>query len=309
MGTGCPHRGRNVTWGSTRWCDGIKPASVTVSCRRELHRITWRRGKLVLEDHNLTPELALTALGGDRCECLEVLRAWGRLDLLPPLSEDFISLMLEKPAGDELDPPLVGVEGPFELPDHPSCQLAIPGRMPASRAAAIRTQLEDEWLRHILMGLPSRLGFRMVLAAVMRMERRWTDIPADDRLSIQLYLYRIVRAAVITSMESWRRVDPILPYLIDCWLAFGERSSIEGRVDHERAEATVVVPLSWLVRVWSRGIAVVDGCFILDASGDLDDVAVQAVRWQRLTPFASEAITVSGRLLSTGEGAWTLRCE
>jgi hypothetical protein len=58
------------------WALDVDPVSVVVDCGGARHVVTWRRGKLVLEDHDLTAEEAVVALGGPRPACLEVLRAW-----------------------------------------------------------------------------------------------------------------------------------------------------------------------------------------------------------------------------------------
>ncbi|HEV2766210.1 MAG TPA: hypothetical protein VGV63_00710, partial [Acidimicrobiales bacterium] len=47
-----------------------------VECNGEQHRVTWRTGKVVLEDHDLAAERMLQALGGGTCECLRVLKRW-----------------------------------------------------------------------------------------------------------------------------------------------------------------------------------------------------------------------------------------
>jgi hypothetical protein len=38
--------------------------------------VRWRRGKLLLDDHDLGAERALVGLGADRCACLELLGTW-----------------------------------------------------------------------------------------------------------------------------------------------------------------------------------------------------------------------------------------
>jgi hypothetical protein len=58
------------------WQLGVPPATVEVDCGGISHRVTWRRGKLVLEDHDLSAESALVGLGADPCPCLELLAAW-----------------------------------------------------------------------------------------------------------------------------------------------------------------------------------------------------------------------------------------
>ena len=62
-----------------RWCDHVPPATAVVECGGEDHRITWRRGKLVLEDHDLSAELAMVAFGGQPCACLRALQLWRNL--------------------------------------------------------------------------------------------------------------------------------------------------------------------------------------------------------------------------------------
>lgn len=59
-----------------RWCDDIPPATALVSCGGDEHRVTWRRGKLVLEDHDLEAERTMLLLGGEPCACLRVLHLW-----------------------------------------------------------------------------------------------------------------------------------------------------------------------------------------------------------------------------------------
>ena len=47
-----------------------------VDCNGERHRVTWRRGKVVLEDHDLRAEEAMLAFGGKPFPCLGLLRRW-----------------------------------------------------------------------------------------------------------------------------------------------------------------------------------------------------------------------------------------
>ena len=58
------------------WQFGVPAASALVSCSDETHRVRWRRGKLVLDDHDLGAERALVGLGADRCACLDLLGTW-----------------------------------------------------------------------------------------------------------------------------------------------------------------------------------------------------------------------------------------
>lgn len=61
------------------WYAGVPPASVDVpgALGGGRHRLTWRSGALVAEDHaDADAERALEALGGGRCPCLDLLDSW-----------------------------------------------------------------------------------------------------------------------------------------------------------------------------------------------------------------------------------------
>ena len=53
-------------------------------CEGEEHRVTWRRGKFVLEDHDLGAERAMLALGGEPCPCMRALELWVEPFRMPP---------------------------------------------------------------------------------------------------------------------------------------------------------------------------------------------------------------------------------
>jgi hypothetical protein len=66
-----------------RWYDAIPEASATVDCEGQQHRVTWRRGKVVLEAHDLTAERAMLAFGGELCPCMRVLEMWAQQFRMP----------------------------------------------------------------------------------------------------------------------------------------------------------------------------------------------------------------------------------
>ena len=67
-----------------RWYDPLPESTATVNCGGETHRITWRRGKIVLQDHDLTAEKAMMAFGGEMCPCMRVLEVWVEQFRMPP---------------------------------------------------------------------------------------------------------------------------------------------------------------------------------------------------------------------------------
>lgn len=73
-----------------RWYDALPEATVTVTCGGEDHQVTWRRGKLVLEAHDLSAERGMLAFGGELCPCMRVLEMWVEQFRMPP--ELFVQL-------------------------------------------------------------------------------------------------------------------------------------------------------------------------------------------------------------------------
>ena len=73
-----------------RWYDALPEATVSVTCGGEDHRVIWRRGKLVLEAHDLAAERGMLAFGGELCPCMRVLEMWVEQFRMPP--ELFVQL-------------------------------------------------------------------------------------------------------------------------------------------------------------------------------------------------------------------------
>lgn len=69
------------------WPRGVAPVRARVPCDGGAdHTVTWRRGSLVLEDHDAAADAVLVALGGAPPACLDVLRSWqlGYIEGRPP---------------------------------------------------------------------------------------------------------------------------------------------------------------------------------------------------------------------------------
>ena len=59
-----------------RWYDAIEAVTADIACDGSTHRISWRRGKLVLHDHVLRDEEVLLSLGSTPAPCVATLLAW-----------------------------------------------------------------------------------------------------------------------------------------------------------------------------------------------------------------------------------------
>jgi len=67
-----------------RWYDPLPEATATVDCGGAQHRVSWRRGKVVLEDHDLMSERTMLVFGGELCQCMRVLEMWIEQFRMPP---------------------------------------------------------------------------------------------------------------------------------------------------------------------------------------------------------------------------------
>jgi len=73
-----------------RWYDPFPETTALIDCGGASHPVTWRRGKLVLEAHDLTAERAMLAFGGELCPCMRVLEMW--VNQFRMASEQFLQL-------------------------------------------------------------------------------------------------------------------------------------------------------------------------------------------------------------------------
>lgn len=89
-------------------------------------------------------------------------------------------------------------------------------------------------------------------------------------------------------------------------VAAGQPVRIEGRMDSVSASATVSLSSDWIVHVWGRGIAVVDGALVVEAEG-ADPVKVRAVKWRPIArePGVAEPRIVDATVTRTADG-WKL---
>lgn len=73
-----------------RWYQHVPAATARIPCEGEEHRLTWRWGKLKLEDHDLGSERAMLVLGGEPGACLRALSLWERQFVMP--AEHFLQM-------------------------------------------------------------------------------------------------------------------------------------------------------------------------------------------------------------------------
>jgi hypothetical protein len=305
----------------TKWWEAVEPTTVEVSCGDERHRISWRRSKLVLDDHDLGAEESFAALGGEPALCLEVLQAWRAA-----VDDRQVLWFWDAPRNGDPDmAEMLGVVRNRQqrmVASHR--RLVASGRGPASMGPGqaippeildrMRTQMAVEHRRSLLSALPEDLRIRLGLAAIVRARRHqhdpgWFGLRAAD---LQTALSARVAPAVEASMRAWRgRLAGHDGVTIESWIASpGEAAGVCGLMDDAGGWAAAWVPLHWLVDVWARGVAVVDGCFVLEmcSRGAGDRLSVQATRWERRVAPASTPV-VEPAVLVRVDGGWRLRWD
>ncbi|MGI8808378.1 MAG: hypothetical protein ACR2KK_11135 [Acidimicrobiales bacterium] len=112
----------------SRWYDALPEATATVDCDGAPHPVTWRRGKVVLEAHDLSSERAMLVFGGELCPCMRVLEMWVEQFRMPA---DLFAAM----------PTWLGANA-FLLP----AELALPRRM-AMVVSWERLWRKESWLQ------------------------------------------------------------------------------------------------------------------------------------------------------------------
>jgi hypothetical protein len=177
----------------------------------------------------------------------------------------------------------------------------------------MRADMAAEFRRSLLSALPEELRLRLGLSAIVRAERHlgdraWVFTRAAD---LESALAGRARPAFQECMRAWRGRLTHQRLMVECWVARpGEPAAVCGLMDDAGAWAGLRLPPRWLVDVWARGVAVVDGCFVLavhaaEASGRR--LSVTALRWERRLPAGSTPVLEPAVAVRLDDGAWCLR--
>jgi hypothetical protein len=257
----------------------------------------------VLHDHDVAAEEVLTALGGEKCECLYLLDALqGKADADRGLGA------IRSRRG-------IGVPGlgaaQSGQPRLSSAQLHAAMRQ--LRGASPRQRQALFWR---LMGrhpAPQELISVFNAATAVRIERLRrggrgvTSTPARPSAAHAL------EAAVVPSLEcairmSHPQLRPDAPISVGCWKDVPDEPAVlQGNLTRRGGFVAVSLPVRWLTRVWCRGMAVVDAHFVLDvdAPAPATELGGHVIEWQKqlgghATPTA-RACRIARR-----EGAWSV---
>jgi hypothetical protein len=246
-----------------RWYQHVPPATALVPCEGAQHRLTWRWGKLKLEDHDLGSERAMLVLGGEPCACLRALRLWGAQFGMAP--EQFTQMQRWLGADAALAPK------EFEVP----------------RQVGMALSWERSWKSAVYLDKHGKL-----------IERQLRDLALPA-----------VRSHLIAEKQRFgaRTVRRIELHAVPA----GRPLALHGQMDSVAVSATVTLSSDWLVHVWSRGMGVVDGAFVLEVLGpgpEPDSATVRAVLWKPLerNPGVAEPAAIVANARRTADGGWRL---
>ncbi|MGO9344566.1 MAG: hypothetical protein ACLP6E_18935 [Acidimicrobiales bacterium] len=274
------------------WWQSHAPAELSVDGSGQRHRLRWQDGALLLLDHDDPDgERTLAALGGDPCECVEMLGYWERH------RDDLRLLVLaSRGAGD----PIVHVDE-MVLRRARTVTAVVAGGVPQNRLRRAARRGPGGWVSHAPLarfapgpvGLAGgvdqdelltllRLGGGLSDRLVATVIAVWTDriSTEDERVGPErAALTAALFGRVTMALRGWLN-EPNLK--IDLEMIEPGGSPELMRV---RDGLQVRLPFRWLLDVWERGVSVVLGRFatnlldsederqrVLTVSPDLRDI-------------------------------------
>lgn len=296
-----------------RWCDGLPDVTAEMDCGGQPHRILWRRGKLVLPDHDVLAERTLVALGCEPPLCVEVLDAWLGLRG-PELLHEFLmrgrTVAVEELASRKA--------AHVEAVTRARGLMSGPAQVLRGLLSNAEQQIEREkhaWAMTLLEALPIEFRRMLVLSMIVEMQRRWHDDPyrAAHRRHVEPVLQATVGRLVERSARRWEEgaLGRYARLEIEVRvLAPGEAPECAVQFEADGGDGLVSLALSWFTDVWSRGLALVDECFVIARDGPAagpGTVPVVAVRWERDRRHVCMGVPAPAVVTYGDDETWSLR--
>ena len=157
----------------------------------------------------------------------------------------------------------------------------VPKEFDVPRDVGMTLSLERAWKKSRYLDKQGRLLERQIK------DRALPAFRAHLTAAKQEFGTRLIRTALI------KHVAAVHPQVV------------EGRMDSVSVSATVTLSSTWVVNVWSRGMAVVDGAFVMDATGEGN---VRVIRWRPhdREPTVAEPVVVAAEARRGDDGEWHL---
>jgi hypothetical protein len=226
--------------------------------------VSWRRGNLVIEDHDLVAERALRALGAETPACLQLLKQWRELHSWATSTELFVQMR------DRLGPE----------------RILAPGALAATNELALLLTWERAWRASSYLGGGHQQMLQEQLRARAREPLRrhvawWAgQLGADHQPSVEVDLLRR-----------------------------GQPPRVTGGIDRFAVRANVALGVAWVLEVWARGLAVVDGALVLELAPSPTALRARAVRWEAAPDGMGRPVAAPALLARGPDGAWRLAWE
>jgi hypothetical protein len=271
MGDGGARAELHTRDGVTRhWYRGLPRVRVDIECASGPHHVSWQRGRLAVEDHDVAAELAVEALGGERPPCVVLYSTWRELCGSGTSTE---ALLAPVTAG-----------------------LAVGSSSSRRRAGAIERALG---------GLPEPLRDVMALIALVRGERaaQGSDppVPAQVHRLISAHVSTAMRRSLGAAQRAGGRTAVSARLTV---VPLNDEPAVDIAGDRRGLRVALNLPARWLVEVAGRGAASIGDRFVLR----LRPPSGLAVRWMVEGTEVVPAL-VELRLSRAGETAWVVEDE
>ncbi len=316
-----------------RWYQDRQTVSFEVETGGTSHRITWRRGRLVLHDHDLAAEQVLLALGGAPCPCLlfpEALRdqsephrrsGWwsgytgagvravpgsgsGAATAIRRLLASPQLLARSVRPGQVMSPMRLSAREMLEHLQNDPTLSALPKEQRDRVLADWRRRVVQEMIPLELMGVLDAIREvrrPRLLRNASRQRRR-------DRDAQELLQQAAAPAFEEAMRHSRRDLRPYASLTVEVWKqTANELPLLKGNLTSTGGFAALSLPVSWLNRIWRRGLAIVEGHFVLgvDGSAPASELTGEAVIWERQLGNSSVPVTAPCSLRRL-DGQWRL---
>lgn len=279
---------------NTYWFEQVSPTECEVQCCGKTHKISWYKGKLILQNHfNYENEKILSALAGQEYFCLRVLEAWKEsIDLIdtPVILGQYMrmpSLIGKFPTTAIVATKVHPVTFAFTGPEGPVSKPGFLDKVSPQRRNKIESVIQQANHARTLGHLSKDLLIRLALSNVTRVERRWQrdQASAEDIKATSEPVRVQAEAALKEFIKLGRNLSPQCSINISCTVISPNDSLwVSGRIALDSAKIEVGLPLSWLTRVWAWKLSLVGNYFIVDILKTLDDQILQVLTLE-LEPF------------------------
>ena len=299
------------------WYDHAPDVVVAVRCSGSRHEVRWRRGQLELLHHDVEAEEVLAALGGEPPACLGLLALWREAVADGGFVEEWAADRADEHRRAWLRTALrrLRVEGVQDLlPSLPPARAERMGRVLTGLAAPLQDRAAIAAASSALaVTPPPPLVGHLARAVRVRARRAFVASLATWRAVAPVAALVPLRCEVGHHGEStsnrWttasgpnpppvestsnRRAIPAAPVAttpatgdVPGTTGAGGPAVARGRLAGRQSWCELGLHVSWLVEVWGRDAALVDGHLVLAVDAETHthtgapSLAVRALRWE-----------------------------